>query len=78
MRSSGPHLNNPQSIINYFAKRKIDIICLTEIKISKANRNYYFHKEYKNSLNLPPDPLNNAPKEGLAILIRRELYNQKT
>ena len=56
----------------------MDVICLTEIKISRANRNFYSHNDYDTSLNLPPDPLNNAPKEGLAILIRKEICNQKT
>ena len=78
MRSSGPHLNKPQSIINFFARKKIDIICLSEIKISKANKNNFQHRKYETSLNIPPDALNNTPKEGLAILIKKELYTSKT
>ena len=78
MQATGPHLSKPQAIINYFARKKFDIICLTEIKISKVNMNFYLHKDYNTSLNLPCDHLNNSPKEGLAILIRKELYTNKT
>ena len=73
MCSSGPVLTKPQSTILHFAKKKVDIICLTEIKISKSNRNFYFHKDYNTYLNLPPDPFNNAPREGVATLIKKEL-----
>ena len=55
-------LNKAQSIILNFAKRKTDLICLTKIKISKTNKNFYHHKHYNTYLNLPPDPLNNAPR----------------
>ena len=71
--SSGPVLNKPQATILCYAKKKYDIICLTEIKISKSNRNYYFHKDYHTHLNLPTDHLQNSPKEGVATLIRKDL-----
>ena len=54
-------------------QEKFDIICLTEIKISKANKNFYFHKDYDTYLNLPPEHQQNTPKEGVATLIRKEL-----
>ena len=71
--ASGPALEKPQTAILSFARRKFDIICLTEIKVSKANENNFTHKDYDTFLNLPPDHLNNAPKEGVATLIRKEI-----
>ena len=67
-------LNKPQATILCYAKRKFDIICLTEIKISKKNQNFYFHKDYNTHLNLPSEHLQNSPKEGVATLIRKDLH----
>ena len=71
-------LNKPQATILCYAKRKFDIICLTEIKISKTNQNFYFHKDYHTHLNLPPEHLQNSPKEGVATLIRKDLNVKDT
>ena len=78
IQSTGHLLTKPQTIIDFFARRKTDIICLTEIKISKTNQNFYHHKDYHTTLNLPLDPLNNSPKEGIAILIHKDIHNHKT
>lgn len=71
--SSGPVLNKPKAAILCYARKKFDIICLMEIKISKKNQNYYFHKDYNTHLNLPSQHLQNSPKEGVATLIRKDL-----
>ena len=71
--SSGPVLNKPQATMLCYAKKKIDIICLAEIKISKVNQNFYYHKDYNTYLNLPSEHLQNSPKEGVATLIRKDL-----
>ena len=69
-------LDKPQTTILSYARRKFDIICLTEIKISKVNRNYFAHKEYNTYLNLPPDHQKNSPREGVATLVRKELCTE--
>merc|ERR1712081_91772 len=49
----------------------MDIMCFTEVKISKKNHNYYHHKDYNTYHNLPDNHQEQAPKEGLIILIRK-------
>ena len=71
--ASGPVLNKPQATIHCYAKKKYDVICLTEIKISKKNQNFFIHKDYDTHLNLPPDHLQNSPREGVATLVRKDL-----
>ena len=59
----------------HFAQQNIDIMCITEVKISKKNYNYYNHKNYNTFHNLPDNHKELAPKEGLIILIRKSLCN---
>ena len=63
----------PQTVITHFAQQKSDIICISEAKISKKNYHYYNHKNYHTIHNLPTDHNNQAPKEGLIILIHKDL-----
>ena len=53
----------------HFAQQNTDIMCITEVKISKKNYNYYNHKDYNTFHNLPANHQELAPKEGLIILI---------
>ena len=54
-------------------------MCFTEVKISKKNHNFYHHKDYNTYHNLPDNHQEQAPKEGLIILIRKTLcYNHPT
>ena len=50
-------------------------MCITEVKISKKNYNYYNHKNYNTFHNLPDNHQELAPKEGLIILIQKTLCN---
>ena len=59
----------------HFAQQNIDIMCITKVKISKKNYNYYNHKNYNTFHNLPDNHKELAPKEGLIILIRKSLCN---
>ena len=54
----------------------MDIICLSEIKVSKQNRTFFQHKKYNTFLNTPPDPLLNSPKEGIAVLVSKNIDPQ--
>ena len=74
--AAGQFLNKAQSIITFFARKKIDIICLSEIKMSKQNRTFFQHKDYNTFFNTPPDPLLNSPKEGIAVLISKNIDPQ--
>ena len=74
--ASGKQLTKAQSLIGHFARKKIDLICLSEVKISKQNRNFFHHKEYNTFLNTPTDHLQNSPKEGIAILLSKDIDPQ--
>merc|ERR1712081_138284 len=50
-------------------------MCITEVKISKKNYNYYNHKNYNTFHNLPDNHKELAPKSGLIILIQKSLCN---
>ena len=76
IRATGQQLTKAQSLIGHFARKKIDLICLSEIKISKQNKNYFHHKGYNTFLNTPTDHLQNSPKEGIAILISKNIDPQ--
>ena len=65
--ASSPRLDELQAVNNHFAREKTDINHLAEIEDFKASKNHYFHKDYETFLNLPPDPLQNGQKEGIAI-----------
>merc|ERR1712081_10494 len=79
IRASGQTLVKPQAIILHFVRKTTDIMCFTKVKISKKNYNFYHHKDYNTYHNLPDNHLEQAPKEGLIILIRKTLcYNQPT
>ena len=69
--SAGQLLNKAQSIIRYFAWKKNDLICLTESKVSKQNKNFFQHKDYHTFQNTPWDPQSHTLKEGLAILVNK-------
>ena len=79
IRASGQTLIKPQATILHFARKATDIMCFTEVKISKKNHNYYHHKDYNTYHNLPDNHQEQAPKEGLIILIRKTLcYDHPT
>ena len=79
IRASGQDLSKPQATIIHFAQQNTDIMCITEVKISRKNYNYYHHKDYNTFHNLPTNHQEQAPKEGLIILIRKTLcYNPPT
>ena len=79
IRASGQVLSKPQATILHFARQNADIMCITEVKISRKNYNYYHHKDYNTFHNLPANHQEQAPKEGLIILIRKTLcYNPPT
>ena len=79
IRASGQVLSKPQATILHFARQNTDIMCITEVKISRKNYNYYHHKDYNTFHNLPANHQEQAPKEGLIILIRKTLcYNPPT
>ena len=48
-------------------------MCITEVKISKKNYNYYNHKDYCTFHNLPSNHKDKTPKEGLIILLHKTL-----
>ena len=73
IRASGQVLSKPQATILHFARKNTDIMCITEVKISKKNYNYYHHKDYNTYHNLPDNHPEQAPKEGLIILISKTL-----
>ena len=74
--AAGKQLTKAQSLIGHFARKKIDLICLSEVKISKQNRNFFHHKGYNTFLNTPTDHLQNSPKEGIAILLSKNIDPQ--
>merc|ERR1712114_171033 len=60
-----------------FVRKTADIMCFTEVKISKKNHNFFHHKDYNTYHNLPDNHLEQAPKGGLIILIRKTLCNNQ-
>ena len=52
-------------------------MCFTEVKISKKNYNFFHHKDYNTYHNLPDNHLEQAPKGGLIILVRKTLCNNQ-
>ena len=48
-------------------------MCITEAKISNKNKNFFYHKEYNTSHNLPANHENLSPREGIVILIHKNL-----
>ena len=77
IRASGQTLVKPQAIILHFVRKTADIMCFTEVKISKKNYNFFHHKDYNTYHNLPDNHLEQAPKGGLIILVRKTLCNNQ-
>ena len=48
-------------------------MCITEVKISNKNYHFYNHKDYHTIHNLPENHNDQSPKEGLIILIHKDL-----
>merc|ERR1711954_10350 len=64
---------NPRPQSYTLPEKNTDIMCITKVKIYKKNYNYYHHKDYNTYHNLPDNHQEQAPKEGLIILIRKAL-----
>merc|ERR1712115_493033 len=77
IRASGQTLVKPQAIILHIVRKTADIMCFPEVKISKKNHNFFHHKDYNTYHNLPDNHLEQAPKGGLIILVRKTLCNNQ-
>merc|ERR1711954_526623 len=62
IRASGQVLSKPQATILHCARQNTDIMCITEVKISRKNYNYYHHKDYQYLSQLTSQPPGASPQ----------------